>query len=211
MGIASWVGVGIGGVLVVGFVTLPPTAARGQPLHDKITFANGDINRVWVRLFRALGRSWVPPRSYIFSGHIRTPCGILGHGNAQYCPRNHAIYLNLSFVHRVNHQVGDFAVVTVLAHEFGHAVQRLLGLSDTHRYPVQDELQADCFAGVYARDAMGRGLLDATDIPEAKVQSHSSGDPTFDWDSHGTPQQRVTAFRLGYRQGFRACLQYSQL
>jgi predicted metalloprotease len=203
--------VGLSCALIAGLTWLLSAPVWSQGLQDKITFANSDINNVWARQFQRLGRSWVMPKAYIYTDHIRTPCGMLGNGNAQYCPRNHAIYLNQPFVYRVNRRVGDFAVVTILAHEYGHAVQRLLGLAQANRYPVQDELQADCFAGVYAQDAMGRGLLDASDIPEATVQSYNSGEPTFQWNSHGTSQQRVTAFRMGYLQGFQACLSYSNL
>lgn len=182
----------------------------GKTLQDKkIEFASNDINRLWMYKFKALGRVWVPPRVYIYWGTLRTPCGTLGLGNAQYCPHNHSIYMNQSFINRITRQVGDFAAITVLAHEYGHAVQHLLGLSDLNRYLVQEELQADCLAGVYAQDAMQRGLLDASDIPEATAQSYYGGAPKFRLDSHGTSQQRVMAFRMGYTQGFQACLSYS--
>jgi uncharacterized protein len=181
----------------------------GQTLKDTLTFANRDIDRLWDQQFQRLRRTWVMPKTYVYVGRIKTPCGFMDQGNAQYCPRSHAIYVNHGFVRRVNEHVGDFATVTVLAHEYGHVVQHLLNLSDLNRYLIQDELQADCFAGVYAKDAMSRGLLDATDIPEAMAQSYASGDRQFHWESHGTPQQRVKAFRLGYAQGFQSCLGYS--
>jgi uncharacterized protein len=183
--------------------------AVGQVLQNKVVFANRDINSMWARQFRQLGRTWTQPKLYIYSGRIQTPCGGMGNWNAQYCPRNHSIYLNEPFVSRVNHRVGDFAAITVMAHEYGHAVQLLLGLSSVNRYPVQDELQADCFAGMYAQDAMNRKLLDASDIPEATAQSYASGDRSFDLNSHGTPQQRVKAFQLGYTKGLQSCLTYS--
>jgi uncharacterized protein len=180
-----------------------------QALQNKVIFASHDINNVWARQMQQLGRTWNRPRVYVYSGRIQTPCGRMGNWNAQYCPRNYAIYLNEPFVYRVDSRIGDFAAVTVLAHEYGHAVEFALGLSAINRYPVQDELQADCFAGVYAQDAMSRKLLDPSDIPEATAQSYSSGDTSFDFNSHGTPQQRVKAFQLGYVKGFRSCLIYS--
>jgi uncharacterized protein len=183
--------------------------AVGQVLQDKVVFASRDINNMWARQFQRLGRSWKQPKVYIYSGRIKTPCGAMGNWNAQYCPRNHSIYLNEPFVARVNHRVGDFAAVTIMAHEYGHAVQLMLGLSSVNRYPVQDELQADCFAGMYAQDAMSRKLLDASDIPEANAQSYASGDRNFDLNSHGTPPQRVKAFQLGYTKGLESCLSYS--
>jgi uncharacterized protein len=197
-------------VLIVGFtLAASMTSAWAQNLQDKIAFANRDISSMWTRQFLTIGRTWRVPRTIGYIGRLPTPCGIIGNGNAQYCPRNHTIYLNHLFVSRVNQRVGDFAAVTVLAHEYGHAVQRQLGLSHANRYPVQDELQADCFAGVYAQDAMDRNLLDASDIPEATAQSYASGDPSFRWNAHGTPQQRVDAFRLGYLKGFQACTNYA--
>ncbi len=183
--------------------------AVGQVLENKVVFASRDINSMWTRQFRRLGRTWVPPKLFLYSGRIPTPCGGMSNWNAQYCPRNHAVYLNDPFVSRVNYRVGDFAAITVMAHEYGHAVQLLLGLSSINRYPVQDELQADCFAGMYAQDAMSRKLLDASDIPEANAQSYASGDRSFDLNSHGTPQQRVKAFQLGYSKGLQSCLGYS--
>lgn len=194
-----------GVTLAVQAVFLTPA----QAIQDKLTFASRDINEMWARQFQQLGRSWVSPRVYIYSGRIQTPCGVMNNWNAQYCPRNHSIYLNEPFVRRINHQVGDFAAITVLAHEYGHAVQRLLGLSTVSRYPVQDELQVDCFAGFYAQDANRRKLLDPGDIPEATAQSYASGDPAFDLNAHGTPNQRVRAFHLGFDQGFQSCLSYS--
>jgi uncharacterized protein len=183
--------------------------AIGQTLHQKLIFASRDISNVWARQFPTFKRTWISPHTYIYINRVLTPCGVMGNGNAQYCPRNNTIYLNQPFVSRIDHRVGDFAAITVLAHEYGHVVQRLLGLSHANPYPVQDELQADCFAGVYAKDAMDRGLLDASDIPEATAQSYASGDSTFRWNAHGTSEQRVIAFRLGYLQGFQSCLSYA--
>jgi uncharacterized protein len=183
--------------------------AIGQTLYQKLVFASRDISSMWARQFDTLGRIWITPRTYVYINRIPTPCGFMGNGNAQYCPRNNTIYLNHPFVNRVDRKVGDFAAITVMAHEYGHVVQRVLGISHANLYPVQDELQADCFAGVYAKDAMARGLLDASDIPEATAQSYASGDSTFRWNAHGTREQRVMAFRLGYLQGFQACLSYA--
>jgi uncharacterized protein len=194
------------GLILISSEAMP---AVGQVLQNKVVFASRDINDMWTRQFQGLGRTWVQPKLYIYSGRIQTPCGGMGNGNAQYCPRNHAVYLNEPFVSRIDHRVGDFAAITVMAHEYGHAVQLLLGLSSINRYPVQDELQADCFAGMYALDAMSRKLLDASDLPEANAQSYASGDRSFDLNSHGTPQQRVKAFQLGYSRGLQSCLSYS--
>ena len=199
------------GLLLWAAVELPVRSQTlpHQSIESKVTFASQDISNMWARRFRQLGRTWKSPKVYLYSGRILTPCGRMGDWNAQYCPRNYAIYLNEPFVLRVERRIGDFAAITVLAHEYGHAVELALGLSAINRYPVQDELQADCFAGVYAQDAMSRKLLDPNDIPEATAQSYVSGDTNFDLNSHGTPQQRVRAFQIGYVKGFQACLAYS--
>jgi uncharacterized protein len=110
----------------------------------------------------------------------------------------------------VNQRIGDFAAVTVLAHEYGHAIQLQLGLFHTNQHPVQDELQADCFAGVYAQDAMKRNLLDASDIPEATAQSYASGDPNFRWNSHGTPAARRSV-SIGLSEGVSILLELCDL
>lgn len=112
---------------------------------------------------------------------------------------------------KANRQRGDYAAVTILAHEYGHAVQRQLGLSQLHRYLFQEELQADCFAGVYTQQAKRRGLLDSEDATEGYFQSYDSGHFQFNPNSHGTREQRAAAYRLGYREGFKSCLRYTLL
>lgn len=200
-----WVGFVIGVVLSV----FPLSPAVAQTLPEKIRFAINDINAMWTRRFRAAGKQWIPPKAYIYNGPIRTNCGLFGDGNALYCPRSNEIYLNQPFIVRVNRRVGDFAVITILAHEYGHAVQKYYGLK-TFASTVQEELQADCFAGVYAQDAHQRGLLDETDLPEAQLQSYLSGDRATHWNSHGSPKQRLSAFQMGYKKGFQACLIFSK-
>jgi uncharacterized protein len=202
---------------VVGFFVslLPLSPAAAQTLPEKIGFAIRDINDMWTKRFQAMGKPWTPPKTYIYSGTVKTACGIVGNGNALFCPPSNEVYLNQPFLVGVNRRVGDFAAITVLAHEYGHAVQKHYGLT-RFASTVLEELQADCFAGVYAQDAQRRGLLDATDIPEAKLQSYLSGDRPFrgnrgiHWNSHGSPKQRLNAFQMGYQRGFQACLDFSK-
>ena len=185
--------------------------ALSQSLRQKVYFANSDLNTFWARRFQSLRKPWRAPTAYQYSRGVRTPCGFAGPNNAIYCARNHSIYLNIPFLVQANVRWGDFAAITIMAHEYGHAVQRQLGLSRLNRYLFQEELQADCLAGVYARDAGRRGLLDATDVREGYFQSYSSGHARFNPNSHGTRRQRAGAFRLGLRRGFRSCLTYSRL
>lgn len=195
------------GVLLIG----SQAPALGQSLRQKVYFANSDLNTFWARSFQALEKPWKSPTAYQYSRGVRTPCGFAGPNNAIYCSVNHSIYLNIPFLVKANSLWGDFAAITIIAHEYGHAVQRQLGLSRINRYLYQEELQADCLAGVYAQDAGRRGLLDATDLREGYFQSYSSGHAQFNPNTHGTRSQRANAFRLGYGQGFRSCLTYSKL
>ncbi len=190
----------------IGILVSPHQPVRAQSLEATLEVAHQHLNQVWIEQFRRLGQSWIPPQAFWYETPIQTPCGIMGRGNAQYCPRNHAIYLHHSFLRQVSHRAGEFAAVTVLAHEYGHAVQALLNLEWMNQYPVQEELQADCFAGVYARAAGAQGFLEAHDLQAARRQSYLSGDPVFHWGSHGTPLQRLGAFQLGFNRGVEACL-----
>ncbi|MGF1603629.1 MAG: neutral zinc metallopeptidase [Thermosynechococcaceae cyanobacterium] len=186
-------------------------SALSQTLRTKVYFANTDISQFWSRTFQNLGRPWQRPTAYEYQTFARTPCGIAGEFNAIYCLRNRSIYVNVPLLLQADQQSGDFAAITILAHEYGHAVQDQLGLSRMHRYLVQEELQADCFAGVYAKDAQKRGLLDQTDVQEGYLQSFLSGQIHFHPNSHGTRQQRARAFYRGVTSGFRSCLAYSLL
>ncbi|PZD74317.1 hypothetical protein C1752_01316 [Acaryochloris thomasi RCC1774] len=200
------------GAVAVGlalFLGSPP--ALSQTLQRKVHFANTDISRFWSRTFRGIGRPWRKPIAYEYRSIAKTPCGIAGKFNAIYCLHNHSIYVNVPLLEQANYQAGDFAAITILAHEYGHAVQNQLGLSRLHRYLVQEELQADCFAGVYAQDANRRRLLDPTDVQEGYTQSYMSGQNNFHPNSHGTRRQRARAFYRGVTHGFRACLAYSFL
>jgi uncharacterized protein len=200
------------GMLMLGAaLCIAQPVALSQTLQTKVYFANTDISRFWSRTFRSIGRPWQKPTAYEYQTFARTPCGIANQFNAIYCLRNRSIYVNVPLLLQANQQAGDFAAITILAHEYGHAVQDQLGLSRIHRYLVQEELQADCFAGVYAKDARKRGLLDQTDVQEGYLQSFLSGQLRFHPNSHGTKQQRARAFYRGVTSGFRSCLAYSFL
>ncbi len=200
------------GVVTVGLALLigaSPTS--GQTLQRKVHFANTDISRFWARTFRGIGRPWRRPVAYEYQTIAETPCGLANKFNAIYCLRNHSIYVNIPLLQQANVQAGDFAAITILAHEYGHAVQNQLGLSRLHRYLVQEELQADCFAGVYTQDAQRRRILDPNDVQEGYSQSYLSGQNKFHPNSHGTRQQRARAFYRGVTKGFRSCLAYTLL
>ena len=194
-------------VASVWLVTSQPV--QSQTLRQKVNFANSDINAFWDKAFQQLGRKWQSPKSYTYYRAVTTACGVSGPFNALYCPRDHGIYFNIPFLVRANNRWGDFAAVTIMAHEYGHAVQIQLGLSRLNRYLFQEELQADCFAGVYAQYASRRGLLDREDVQEGYHQSYASGHNRFNPNTHGTRDQRAQAFRLGYSKGFKSCLKFT--
>jgi predicted metalloprotease len=131
--------------------------------------------------------------------------------NAFYCDRDHAIYYDLNFLGRQLQTDGDFAPVTIIAHEWGHLIQADLGLLDSSRYTIDIELQADCFAGAYAKHAGEEGLLEPGDLDEGVGNLYKAGDesdlPWFASGAHGQPDQRVAAFQRGLDNGADKCLQ----
>ncbi|NCJ07538.1 zinc metalloprotease [Synechococcales cyanobacterium C] len=185
--------------------------AQSQALRQKVHAANADINNFWIQKFRSFNREWRTPRAFEYTSRAQTPCGMAQRFNALYCGLNHSIYLNIPLLVHVSQRLGDFAAITILAHEYGHAAQRQLGLSRLHQYLVQEELQADCFAGAYARDASRRGLLRPQDAQHGYLQSYASGHLRFHAQTHGTRDQRARAYYLGYSRGFASCLAYSRL
>jgi predicted metalloprotease len=120
--------------------------------------------------------------------------------------------LPAEFFDRIWQQDADAAVVVVVAHEWGHHVQRLLGITSADFFTIQIELQADCLGGVFFNYANQQGWLDAGDLDEALAMSWSGGDPVlvawFEEGAHGSPQQRVAAFRRGF-QGQESCAVYT--
>ena len=126
---------------------------------------------------------------------------------ALYCPLDATIYLSPSFLETQQREVGDYAPITVLAHEWGHHVQFLTQTPDPGGTTI--ELQADCLAGVYTQDAEQHGLLDPGDISEAVTISRNAGEPIgLPQDhpgAHGINDDRITAFMRGYLNGLDAC------
>ncbi|MCW1967978.1 MAG: neutral zinc metallopeptidase [Anaerolineae bacterium] len=169
-----------------------------------------DIDRFWQREFAARGwRYQSPTRIQSYAQRIRTGCGLASLNNAFYCQLTHGIYYDTNLLAREFDRVGDFASAIIIAHEWGHAVQGLRDIFRQSRYTIETELQADCFAGAYARDANLRGLLEPGDSGEAAELLYKIGDPAHvPWyarGAHGSPQQRVGAFEKGFKAGLVAC------
>lgn len=187
-----------------------------------------DTEKVWARYFSQRGATYTPARLVLYTGGTNTACGM---GQAAmgpfYCPADKRVYLDLSFYEEMRNKLGaagDTAFGYVIAHEIGHHVQNLLGIlpqvhsmqqqagkAEANRLSVKLELQADCFAGIWARDAQRQDLLEEGDIEEAVNAAEAVGDDTLqkrsqgyvvpDSFTHGSSQQRVYWFKRGFESG----------
>ena len=208
-----------------------PTAEdlRNDPLADMISVVVADTEDVWTELFASQGRRYQAPVLVLFTGATKSACGI---GQAAmgpfYCPADQKAYIDLSFYDQMRTRFqapGDFAQAYVIAHEIGHHVQNLLGISgqvhemkqrvsqgEANALSVRLELQADCLAGVWANRAhKARNLIEAGDVEEALNAASAIGDDTLQRQSqgtvvpesftHGTSAQRQRWFRAGLESG----------
>lgn len=200
-----------------------------DPNADMVAVVVADTEDVWTEIFAAEGREYREPTLVLFSGATRSACGL---GQAAmgpfYCPADQKAYLDLSFfedMHRRFDAPGDFAQAYVIAHEIGHHVQNLLGVSgevqrmrqqagsaEGNRLSVRQELQADCLAGVWANRAdRARNILESGDVEEAlnaasaigddRLQRRSGGTVVPESFTHGTSAQRQRWFRRGLQSG----------
>ena len=189
---------------------------------------------VWTEAFRKSGRTYQAPTLVLYSGAVESACGMAGSAVGPfYCPSDHKVYLDLSFFDDLRTRFGasgDFAQAYVIAHEVGHHVQTLLGISkkvqelqarvntsERNKLSVRMELQADCLAGVWAHQAdKSRQILEAGDIEEGlnaasaigddRIQRKTQGYVVPDAFTHGSAAQRVRWFKLGFEQGnLQAC------
>lgn len=189
---------------------------------------------VWTAVFRENGRRYDPPRLVLFSGAVRSACGIAGSAVGPfYCPADRQIYIDLAFFRDMERKLGapgDFAQAYVIAHEVGHHVQAELGIAqrvgelrsragqaENNALSVRMELQADCFAGVWAKRAQElRGILERGDVEEGlgaaaavgddRLQRRAQGEVVPESFTHGSSAQRVRWFRTGLGAGdIRAC------
>ncbi len=208
-----------------------PTAEdlANDPLADMISVVMADTEDVWNEIFAAQGRRYQEPTLVLFSGQTSSACGL---GQAAmgpfYCPADQKAYIDLGFYDQMRTRFrapGDFAQAYVIAHEVGHHVQNLLGISgrvhqmkqrvskaEANALSVRLELQADCLAGVWANRAdKARNLLEAGDVEEALNAASAIGDDTLQRQgggtvvpesfTHGTSEQRQRWFRIGLSSG----------
>ena len=209
----------------------PAPGKVGAPADDMGRFVAvvlADTEKTWNALFQQLGRDYQEPRLVLFTGATPTACGT---GQAAmgpfYCPLDQRVYIDLAFYQQLRdrfHAPGDFAQAYVIAHEVGHHVQNQLGIMqkmDAYRQRLSEaqynalsvrlELQADCFAGVWAHHADNRQLLEAGDVDEAMTAASAIGDDTIqrrtqgrivpESFTHGSSEQRMRWFKTGMQTG----------
>ena len=197
----------------------PQEGARGPLTDDMGKFVSGvlaDTEKTWGTLFQQLGRTYREPTLVLFTGATPTACGTGQTAMGPfYCPPDQRVYIDLAFYQQLRDRFrapGDFAQAYVIAHEIGHHVQNQLGIMQKmDEYRRRMELQADCFAGVWAHHAQNRNLLEAGDVEEAMRAASAIGDDTIqrstqgrvvpDSFTHGTSEQRTRWFMTGMKSG----------
>jgi predicted metalloprotease len=204
-----------------------PASPAEEQAVDFMSFVLDDVQDTWTREFTRLGREYERARLVLFTDAVRSGCGAAeAAAGPFYCPEDGKVYIDLGFYHELRDRFGapgDFAQAYVLAHEIGHHVQHLLGLTDQVRegqrirpdqaaaLSVRLELQADCLAGIWARSTGERGLLEEGDVEEAlgaasavgddRLQKQAQGRVTPETWTHGSARQRVGWFRRGLESG----------
>ena len=183
----------------------------------------------WTNIFQQMGDRYVDPKLVLFTGSIQSACGNAESATGPfYCPRDQKVYIDLSFYSQLKNDLGapgDFAQAYVIAHEVGHHVQKLIGISQqvqdlqqrssraqANALSVRLELQADCFAGIWANHTeQSQKVLEQGDIEEAlnaasaigddRLQSESRGYVVPESFTHGSSAQRVRWFKRGIQSG----------
>jgi predicted metalloprotease len=171
-----------------------------------------DIDAFWAGELANLGHDYYAAGMIPVVEAVQSSCGQFGpyDNPAAYCPIDDSVYYSVPLGQEIQTTVGDYAWITVLAHEWGHHVQVVLGIEP--ELTIDRELQADCFSGAYAQRALQQGFLQEGDISEALMMAILSGDP-IEMDemvdgAHGSGDYRVTSFMEGYFNGSAACLAY---
>ncbi|WP_294641283.1 neutral zinc metallopeptidase [uncultured Aureimonas sp.] len=235
-----WIGFGINPMSVIGMddgsTTTTQTASRQGPgvsgtadeTDNFVAVVLGDTEDVWNARFSQMGQTYREPTLVLFDRQVGSACGNATSATGPfYCPNDQKLYIDLAFFRQLQGQLnspGDFAQAYVVAHEVGHHVQNLLGTlqrttelrqqsseADANAVSVRVELQADCYAGIWAHDTQQAGYVENGDVEEALNAASQIGDDTLqersqgtvvpDSFTHGTSAQRVEWFRRGLTSG----------
>jgi uncharacterized protein len=219
------------------YVSVPPSQGPGgdvsgnDELRDFVAVVLASTEDTWQEVFRGVGQAYEPPKLVLFSEAVQSACGFAGAATGPfYCPLDRKVYLDLSFFAELRDRFrapGDFAQAYVIAHEVGHHVQTLLGISqkvralssrlsptEAKQLSVRLELQADCFAGVWGHYVAGsktgirldpgdveEGLAAAAAIGDDRLQRQSQGQVSPETWTHGSSDQRVRWLRRGLESG----------
>lgn len=235
-----WIGFGINPMSVIGMddgsTTTTQTASRQGPgvsgtadeTDNFVAVVLGDTEDVWNARFSQMGQTYREPTLVLFDRQVGSACGNATSATGPfYCPNDQKLYIDLAFFRQLQGQLnspGDFAQAYVVAHEVGHHVQNLLGTlqrttelrqqsseADANAVSVRVELQADCYAGIWAHDTQQAGYVENGDVEEALNAASQIGDDTLqersqgtvvpDSFTHGTSAQRQTWLRRGIETG----------
>ncbi len=206
----------------------PPSPQEAER-EELVSNVLGDTEETWHGIFQQAGSQYEEPRLVLFSGAVESACGSAQSATGPfYCPADRKVYVDLSFFDELEQRFGapgDFAQAYVVAHEVGHHVQTLLGLTQRvqaarqqlsreqgNQLSVLTELQADCYAGVWAHHAnkerqvlepgdVEEGLRAAAAVGDDRIQRRSQGHVVPDSFTHGSSEQRMSWFRRGFQAG----------
>jgi predicted metalloprotease len=210
----------------------PTSGTTGVPADDQqaefVSVVLADTEQTWGELFKAAGSTYPPPTLVLFTDATQSACGVGQSAMGPfYCPNDEKVYLDLSFFHDLETRFGapgDFAQAYVVAHEVGHHIQKVTGSMqrvasaqqgmserEANALSVRQELQADCYAGVWGHYAARRGLLEPGDAEEGlqaaaaigddRLQRQTQGRVAPESFTHGTSEQRVGWLRRGLDNG----------
>ena len=200
-----------------------PTDPTGQFVDE----VQDDVQATWEDIFKGAGRTYESTQVVLFRGSTQTGCGLASADTGPfYCPLDRHVYLDTGFFKELEQRFGasgDFAEAYVIAHEIGHHIQVLLGINDQvqqsaqqdpsqrNELSVRQELQADCFAGVWANSANARGVLEPGDLEEGltaaaavgddRIQSSVNGRIDPETWTHGSSEQRTRWLQKGFQAG----------
>jgi predicted metalloprotease len=204
----------------------PPPA--NDPQAQKVGAVLAETEDAWHAIFRANGATYQEPQLILYEGQVSSACGMASSAVGPfYCPGDRSVYLDLSFFRELHQRLGapgDFAEAYVIAHEVGHHVQTLTGLSErvqaararaseteANQLSVRQELQADCYAGVWANRVNKRNWLEPGDVEEGlraaaaigddRLQRQSQGYVVPESFTHGSSQQRQQWLQRGLQTG----------